>query len=201
MRRPEILPVTIPPIHQAVAYSKLPSKMPAFQPRVPRAVYAISFLILQQSQIAHAAPALIARSENATSGSGLSQPEKITLYVVAAIGGLFALLGVAIYILRSRHQKKYQNHSQRMTRSILKTLPIVQYQYQNGNELPCPSTRTSSIDSCDDLANEKLAKQRNTACPICTDDFIENQMMRILPCDHQYHKACIEDWLSRGSFC
>lgn len=173
--------------------------MSNFEPRVPGTAYAVLLLlILQHTQMATASPVFTARSDTATSRGGLSQPEKITLYVVAAVGGLFAILGVTICVLRTRHRKKCQNDSQNLTRSILRTMPIVQY--NKGNE-SYPSTRTSSIDGLEDFTEEKLEKQRNSTCPICTEDFIENQMLRVLPCDHQYHMACIQDWVSRSSSC
>lgn len=35
----------------------------------------------------------------------------------------------------------------------------------------------------------------NFSCPICTDDFIRGQDLRVLPCNHQFHPECIDPWL------
>lgn len=35
----------------------------------------------------------------------------------------------------------------------------------------------------------------NFSCPICTDDFVKSQDLRILPCNHQFHLGCIDPWL------
>lgn len=32
-------------------------------------------------------------------------------------------------------------------------------------------------------------------CPICTDDFVKGQDVRVLPCNHQYHPECVDPWL------
>ncbi|KAK6001885.1 hypothetical protein QM012_002375 [Aureobasidium pullulans] len=32
-------------------------------------------------------------------------------------------------------------------------------------------------------------------CSICTDDFEMGQDLRVLPCDHKFHPACIDPWL------
>ncbi|KAF2144914.1 uncharacterized protein K452DRAFT_305872 [Aplosporella prunicola CBS 121167] len=32
-------------------------------------------------------------------------------------------------------------------------------------------------------------------CTICTDDFERGQDIRVLPCDHKFHPACIDPWL------
>ena len=35
----------------------------------------------------------------------------------------------------------------------------------------------------------------NFSCPICTDDFVKGQDIRLLPCNHQFHPECIDPWL------
>jgi len=35
----------------------------------------------------------------------------------------------------------------------------------------------------------------NYVCPICTDDFVKGQDVRVLPCNHQFHPGCIDPWL------
>lgn len=35
----------------------------------------------------------------------------------------------------------------------------------------------------------------NLGCSICTEDFTKGEDVRVLPCNHQYHPACIDPWL------
>ncbi|KAJ9270117.1 hypothetical protein DTO212C5_3856 [Paecilomyces variotii] len=35
----------------------------------------------------------------------------------------------------------------------------------------------------------------NYSCPICTDDFVKGQDLRVLPCNHQFHPECVDPWL------
>ena len=35
----------------------------------------------------------------------------------------------------------------------------------------------------------------NFSCPICTDDFVKGQDLRVLPCNHKFHPDCIDPWL------
>jgi hypothetical protein len=32
-------------------------------------------------------------------------------------------------------------------------------------------------------------------CSICTEDFVAGEDVRVLPCNHRYHPACIDPWL------
>lgn len=43
---------------------------------------------------------------------------------------------------------------------------------------------------------DNLSVDVSSACSICLDGFLENELMRKLPCEHVYHKACIDMWLT-----
>jgi len=39
-------------------------------------------------------------------------------------------------------------------------------------------------------------------CPICLDDYQEDDLLRILPCKHEFHAACVDQWLiHRKRYC
>lgn len=42
---------------------------------------------------------------------------------------------------------------------------------------------------------DAAAEAGNFSCPICTDDFIKGQDLRVLPCNHQFHPECVDPWL------
>lgn len=135
-------------------------------------------------------------SARSISTSSLSHPEKIILYVVAGLAGFLIILGLVIGILRSRHHKACENQARGVTKAILKKIPIIQYDHQ--------ITPKSSFDGSvsDSGLDEKCVESvSNHTCPICTEDFVHYQMLRVLPCGHQYHMKCIEDWLQRASSC
>ncbi|PWY64269.1 hypothetical protein BO70DRAFT_280808, partial [Aspergillus heteromorphus CBS 117.55] len=56
-------------------------------------------------------------------------------------------------------------------------------------------SETSNPTESNDADNEPPTDHPNFACPICTDDFIKGQDMRVLPCNHQFHPECIDPWL------
>ena len=45
----------------------------------------------------------------------------------------------------------------------------------------------------------KKEKHEETFCSICQDDFIENQIVAILPCNHIFEKESISQWLTEES--
>ena len=42
---------------------------------------------------------------------------------------------------------------------------------------------------------------QQTTCSICCEDFMNNDEVRILPCNHYYHNNCIQEWLTKNPSC
>lgn len=40
-----------------------------------------------------------------------------------------------------------------------------------------------------------------TRCTVCLEDPVEGDVMRVLPCVHKFHKACIDQWLGVKACC
>lgn len=63
------------------------------------------------------------------------------------------------------------------------------------------SNTPEAVPGANTLSNhEPQQKQQsqessNYVCPICTDDFVKGQDLRVLPCNHQFHPECIDPWL------
>eukprot|EP00931_Biecheleriopsis_adriatica_P077974 TRINITY_DN51448_c0_g1_i1.p1 TRINITY_DN51448_c0_g1~~TRINITY_DN51448_c0_g1_i1.p1 ORF type:complete len:576 (+),score=137.38 TRINITY_DN51448_c0_g1_i1:56-1783(+) len=43
--------------------------------------------------------------------------------------------------------------------------------------------------------------EENKACTICCENFSEGENLRLLPCLHRYHVACIDRWLTQSRTC
>lgn len=68
------------------------------------------------------------------------------------------------------------------------------------NRSPSPDiTETTAVatSSASKDSHEGAAKEEGEApsCSICTEDFERGQDVRVLPCNHSYHPACIDPWL------
>ncbi|KAJ5626317.1 Zinc finger RING-type [Penicillium lagena] len=46
-----------------------------------------------------------------------------------------------------------------------------------------------------ELRTDAVPDGGNLSCPICTNDFVKSQELRVLPCNHQFHPRCIDPWL------
>ena len=61
------------------------------------------------------------------------------------------------------------------------------------------STSVSAAAAAQSDANSPAAQSADNreglGCSICTEDFERGQDIRLLPCDHKFHPACIDPWL------
>jgi Ring finger domain len=65
---------------------------------------------------------------------------------------------------------------------------------------PSSSDNTTIVRREEDYSkNEDRQKSKDVTltCSVCTDDFAENDTVRILPCGHIHHRRCIDPWLLR----
>lgn len=53
----------------------------------------------------------------------------------------------------------------------------------------------SMKDATKDVAATTAPKEGELGCSICTEDFTTGEDVRVLPCQHKYHPACIDPWL------
>lgn len=72
----------------------------------------------------------------------------------------------------------------------------------DGNTSPTPETPRDAATTAAEKKERPHAKSEtdatdhpNFSCPICTDDFVKGQDLRVLPCNHQFHPECIDPWL------
>jgi len=64
------------------------------------------------------------------------------------------------------------------------------------------STATSTFSQEAADANQSAnADAAVNKCMVCLENFAVGDELRILPCMHRFHKACVDEWLSRSSEC
>ncbi|EPR79238.1 Zinc finger C3HC4 type protein [Spraguea lophii 42_110] len=44
-------------------------------------------------------------------------------------------------------------------------------------------------------------KKHDASCSICLNDYNNSEKIKILPCDHHFHQACIDEWFNIDDIC
>ncbi|ELR01703.1 hypothetical protein VC83_00935 [Pseudogymnoascus destructans] len=60
-------------------------------------------------------------------------------------------------------------------------------------DIATSSPKSNEVGSSSQPNLETL--DEHLGCSICTEDFTKGEDVRVLPCNHQYHPACIDPWL------
>jgi hypothetical protein len=67
----------------------------------------------------------------------------------------------------------------------------------------CVKNTTHILSIQEKLGKSKRAKDEYGFCIFCNDTIKHNEFKRTLPCNHEFHKKCIDKWLFKyyASFC
>jgi hypothetical protein len=60
-----------------------------------------------------------------------------------------------------------------------------------------PSSKNKTSPKIHTIQNREQSRLDHelASCSICTEDFLDRENVRILPCAHIYHQRCIDSWL------
>eukprot|EP00466_Bigelowiella_natans_P013427 jgi/Bigna1/88824/estExt_fgenesh1_pg.C_390003 len=118
----------------------------------------------------------------------------ITLPIISPIIIIFIWMTImSLYLLR-RVCMRYLSRQNRV--SAMRDIPLVRYEHPPEND---------DDDDDDDgvAAGNGLVPQpvrvMNSRCVICMEDFERGEELKLLPCGHGFHPACIDPWLQDHS--
>ncbi|EXJ74796.1 uncharacterized protein A1O5_01492 [Cladophialophora psammophila CBS 110553] len=137
---------------------------------------------------------------------------------IALMGAIRVYLHPERYMARNPASQSMRNRAKGITRAILDTIPIVRFadktdielesveqgnadiNMQNQEDIAGQTIKCSSDDSTSAAMTEShsaraLDGERCLKCSICTEDFSIGEQVRVLPCFHKYHPACVDPWL------
>lgn len=98
------------------------------------------------------------------------------------------------------------NHKRGTSPEIISTLPTCKFKAkrEQGSECPCEN-RSSDLGEYGILAYSIEKEQKNSAedslCCICLSEYVDNSIIKELPCTHFFHMKCVDKWLKMESFC
>lgn len=89
------------------------------------------------------------------------------------------------------------NHLLHMARFLLEFGMIEDSLSGEWPMLPPPASK-SAVESLKEI---KAADNNNKQCPVCLKDFIKDENVKQMPCDHTFHPSCILTWLAKTNSC
>lgn len=90
---------------------------------------------------------------------------------------------------------------------LLLTLIVFYHTFKNAPEdadaPPKPQGASQEIIDCIPCEEFNPDSQEGScdSCAVCLNDFEEGDMLRRLPCNHSFHTACVDKWLTRNKVC
>ncbi|KAF7013542.1 unnamed protein product [Triticum aestivum] len=124
-----------------------------------------------------------ARGEDGECCINSSMDETAGTVLVMSFVSLVVIISVVASFLFARNCRLLRhgvdNRPPYIKKHVVEKLPSVVY------KAPC-----SSGNNCEE------------ACAICLEDYDNGDMLRLLPCKHEFHVECIDPWLTKwGTFC
>jgi hypothetical protein len=103
--------------------------------------------------------------------------------LLVVLSPLFTL--ACIYILLTL-RRRVQRRRELAPLSVVKSLPTRRWTREKEDEQPTaePSTIRSGYGT-------RTRRARILECVVCLEDFVEGDMVITLPCEHEFHEACM----------
>ncbi|KAI8956033.1 hypothetical protein F4801DRAFT_574236 [Xylaria longipes] len=102
----------------------------------------------------------------------------------------------------SRVQSPPQSASQGVTESASNDNTTPESSSEAANNTTSQNEHESSASTATSTTPDKAKKEPepepeedHLGCSICTEDFTKGEDVRVLPCNHKFHPACVDPWL------
>ncbi|KAL0483494.1 E3 ubiquitin-protein ligase [Acrasis kona] len=64
-----------------------------------------------------------------------------------------------------------------------------------------PPTSKSALRDMEVVFFDKNRDKLYPECPVCQDDFKQDEQLNKIECNHLFHKKCLREWLERHNTC
>ena len=137
------------------------------------------------------------------------EAELEALHVLVAVMLLMSVLFTALYGTLRRQAMENEGgggtgnsggilgRRRGLSREAIDAIPIKTY--QNEDTSAPPEAATESEPDTGGLSDVGL--DDDECCPICLLEYEQGDELRLLPCNHEFHKECIDSWLENNTSC
>lgn len=88
-----------------------------------------------------------------------------------------------------------------LSQDIIDTLPLKKYQNETGDTAePSNTESTSNSNEASDSMDFSFNDDED-CCQICLVEYEVGDDIRCLPCNHEFHKSCVDPWLAQNASC
>lgn len=91
---------------------------------------------------------------------------------------------------------RMEHENRGLSQSQIESLPIIRFNQRERHII-----QINPIDTLPKEPPQLEHKSTDIVCTICLSEYIQDDHLRQLCCDHRYHKACIDKWFEERSFC
>ncbi|KAM0930870.1 hypothetical protein ACQ4PT_000756 [Festuca glaucescens] len=104
-------------------------------------------------------------------------------------------------------------HAHSMSEEEINSLPVFKYKFQaqqastaarkssDGPSVPLVSSPGSGKEKKQDADGNSITPEDEFTCSICLEEVVVGDLLRSLPCVHQFHVNCIDPWLRQQGTC
>uniref|UniRef100_UPI00358FA1EF E3 ubiquitin-protein ligase znrf3-like isoform X2 n=1 Tax=Myxine glutinosa TaxID=7769 RepID=UPI00358FA1EF len=120
-------------------------------------------------------------------------PAEVELGIFIAVLAVVCVLCLALLVrmkLTQRNRQASVGHQGIVLMSHLQTRRYVKGAKRGSLHLEAQEKNIGAGSTCSD-----------PTCAICLEDFNHGQELRVLPCNHEFHKACVDPWLFQHQTC
>ncbi|XP_070206133.1 uncharacterized protein [Littorina saxatilis] len=125
----------------------------------------------------------------------ITQKEYFGMGIFVAVFLLFCLICVIVML-----KLKWRNRERQLSVSNLAKRMIAQLgtrKYQPTTTYPKRTYPLQHPQNSDTSVHSSISE----SCAICLEGYREGQVLRVLPCDHEFHRVCVDPWLENHGTC
>ncbi|KAK3085018.1 hypothetical protein FSP39_022932 [Pinctada imbricata] len=119
--------------------------------------------------------------------------EYFDMGIFVAVFVIFCIICIIVVLkLKWRQREQQVNNIEEVKRAVAK-LETRKYKHRNSKK-----HEKEVCTPVSDIGSEGSGQEQ---CAICLEEYQESQILRVLPCGHEFHRSCVDPWLVQSATC